>query len=53
MTFKAGSRLGEGFLSEVIAVHFDATINNKTLEKNYIAKFAPEGTRGAHLKEVC
>jgi hypothetical protein len=53
VTFKAGSKLGEGFLAEIVAVHFDATFNKKTLEKNYIAKFAPGGTRGAYLKEVC
>ena len=52
MTFKAGSKLGEGFLCEIVAVQFHATFHNKTFEKNYIAKFAPDGTRGAYLKDV-
>jgi hypothetical protein len=52
VTFKAGSKLGEGFLCEIVAVQFLATFNHKTLEKNYIAKYAPEGTRGTYLREV-
>ena len=48
----AGSKKGEGFVCEIAAVKFKATFQGLTLEKNYIAKYAPEGPKGDFIKEV-
>ena len=49
---KPGSKKGDGFSSDIAAVHFKASFNGETHEKNYIAKYAPEGQRGEVLKMV-
>ena len=49
---KPGSKKGDGFSSDIAAVHFKASFNGEILEKNYIAKYAPEGKRGEMLKMV-
>ena len=52
ISIKSGSKKGDGFACEIAAVEFQAVIDGKTFNKNYIAKYAPEGHRGAMLKEV-
>ena len=49
---KPGSKKGDGFSSDIAAVQFQAIFNKKTLDKNYIAKYAPDGNRGEVLKMV-
>jgi len=49
---KTGSKKGDGFSSDIAAVHFWASFNGEKLRKNYIAKYAPEGNRGEILKMV-
>jgi hypothetical protein len=49
---KPGSKQGDGFSSDIAAVHFLASFNGEKLRKNYIAKYAPEGKRGDWLKKV-
>ena len=39
-------------MCEIAAVKFKATFQGQTLEKNYIAKYAPEGPKGDFIKEV-
>ena len=52
ISIKAGSKKGDGFACDIAAVQFAATFNGQTLEKNYIAKYAPNGHRGEMLKLV-
>jgi hypothetical protein len=52
MKLISGSKKGDGFSADILAVQFQATFNGEKVEKNYIAKFAPEGNRGAVLKAV-
>ncbi len=52
ISIKAGSKKGDGFACEIAAVQFEATFNGQKLEKNYIAKYAPDGHRGEMLKFV-
>ena len=52
ITLKPGSKKGDGFSSDIAAVNFLAIFNEKTLDKNYIAKYAPDGNRGEVLKKV-
>jgi hypothetical protein len=52
MNLTIGSKKGDGFSADILAVQFQASFNGQKLEKNYIAKFAPEGNRGAVLKAV-
>ena len=48
----SGSKKGEGFICEIAAVKFVTSFNGQTLQKNYIAKYAPEGAKGVFIKEV-
>ncbi len=52
VSIKAGSKKGDGFACDIAAVQFEATFNGQKLEKNYIAKYAPNGHRGEMLKLV-
>ena len=52
VVLKPGSKKGDGFSSDIAAVHFKASFDGQELDKNYIAKYAPEGNRGAMLKMV-
>jgi len=47
-----GSKKGDGYAADIMAVQFQATFNDEKVEKNYIAKFAPEGKRGEILQSV-
>ena len=49
---RPGSKKGDGFACDIAAVQFQATFEGKKIEKNYIAKYAPEGNRGQLLKVV-
>ena len=48
----AGSKKGEGFVCEIAAVKFKATFQGQTLDKNYIAKYAPDGAKGDFIRKV-
>jgi len=52
VVLKPGSKKGDGFSSDIAAVHFKASFNGEVLDKVYIAKYAPEGNRGEMLKLV-
>ena len=52
IVLKPGSKKGDGFSSDIAAVEFQAIFNGKTLDKYYIAKYAPDGNRGEVLKMV-
>ena len=52
LAIKPGSKVGDGFVCEIKAVSFTAIINGEKIEKNYIAKYAPEGPQGDFVREV-
>jgi hypothetical protein len=52
IVIRPGSKKGDGFACDIAAVEFQATFEGKKIEKNYIAKYAPEGNRGQLLKVV-
>ena len=39
-------------MCEIAAVNFKAKFQGQTLDMNYIAKYAPEGSKGDFIKEV-
>ncbi len=48
----AGSKKGDGFVCDIAAVQFRASFDGQHLEKNYIAKYAPEGRRDELIRQV-
>jgi hypothetical protein len=49
---KSGSKKGDGFVCDIAAVQFQATVDGQSFQKNYIAKFSPEGHREEMMKQV-
>jgi hypothetical protein len=49
---RPGSKKGDGFSCEILAVDFSATFDGQTLSKEYIAKFAPGQARAEMLTVV-
>jgi len=52
ISIKAGSKKGDGFACDILAIQFNATINGQKIEINYIAKYTPDGPRREMLKQV-
>jgi hypothetical protein len=52
VAFSPGSKKGDGFSCEILAVDFDTTVDGRKLSKRYIAKVAPDGPRAEMLKGV-
>jgi hypothetical protein len=52
VVIKVGKKKGDGFMCDIAAVEFDATVGKEKLRKNYIAKYAPcQGPRAELLKQ--
>jgi len=47
-----GSKVGEGFVCEIAAIRFNTIFKGEKIEKNYIAKYAPDGPKGDFIREV-
>ena len=52
ISIKSGSKKGDGFMCEIAAVDFHATVGGQELKKSYIAKLAPPGHRAELLRQV-
>ncbi len=52
LSITAGSKKGDGFACNILAIEFDVTLNGEKMTKNYIAKYTPEGTRREMLRRV-
>ena len=52
IVFNSGSKLGDGFSGEIVAVDFVAAVAGTTFNKNYIVKSNPGGVKGEMLTTV-
>ena len=52
IVFNSGSKLGDGFSGEIVAVNFVAAVAGTTFNKNYIVKSNPGGVKGEMLTTV-
>ena len=52
VVFDAGSKRGDGFSSEVVAVDVGAVVDGTTISKNFIVKTNPGGEKGEMLATV-
>ena len=52
ISITAGSKKGDGFACDILAIQFHVTLDGQKIEKNYIAKYAPDGPRREMLKQV-
>jgi len=48
----SGSKKHEGFVCEVLAVDFDATVGSETFEKHYMVKYMKPGSKSDMFKKV-
>ena len=47
-----GSKVGEGFACDITAIAFEAIVDGVRLEKKYVAKCAPVGSKNELLRKV-
>ena len=52
VSYSSGSKKGDGFVCDIAAINFNAIIDGKVFEKNYIAKFCSEKQREYMARKV-
>ena len=52
VSYSSGSKKGDGFVCDIAAIKFNAIIDGKVFEKNYIAKFCSEKQREYMARKV-